>query len=105
MAARLLDGAEIVVVDVDHGVGVVRRRPNRHPLPPLWLERLRSPALAHPVDGVDWAGFDAHKAELMRLVTVAQFRDWLDEEESESERESEQGGGTEAAGVAEGGGR
>jgi len=37
---RLQDGIEIVVADIDYGVGIIRRRLNKHRLPLYWENRL-----------------------------------------------------------------
>jgi hypothetical protein len=36
VALRVINELEIVVVDIDHGVGVIRKRPNTHRLPSEW---------------------------------------------------------------------
>ncbi len=83
VALRLRSDLEIVVIDVDHGLGVVRRRVNSRPLSPHWQAALQGAGSSqHPVDGVSWDLFAANKDAIMGLVTVAQFRAWLDEEHS-----------------------
>jgi hypothetical protein len=67
---------EVVTIDVDHGVGVVRKRPNRHPLP-MELQAKLVAAGDRPLDAFTYAQLEDHRDELLRLVTVAEFREWL----------------------------
>jgi hypothetical protein len=78
---RTFEDIEIVTVDVDHGVAVVRRRPNLHPLPtPLLEQLLRS---EDPLEAFTYAELIQHRESLLRLVSVAEFRAWLNEEQQE----------------------
>jgi hypothetical protein len=72
---RLLDNVEIVVVDIDHGVGVARRLPNSHRLPVEWEMRL----VGNPVKELSYADLADNRELLLRLKTVAEMRSWLDE--------------------------
>lgn len=77
LSLRLRSDLEIVIIDVDHGMGVVRRRPNLHPLPAEFAERLR--AAENVLEAFTYQDLDAHREEFLRLVSVAEYRDWLAE--------------------------
>jgi hypothetical protein len=68
---------DMVVVDVDHGVGVLRRGENRHPLSSQWQELLG----ASPLSMLQWEHLKNHRDELLTLVTVDEFVDWLEEQQ------------------------
>ena len=74
---RLMEGVEIVIVDVDHGVGVVRRRRNKHRMRP----ELEKEVAKKGFDGMDWDFLQRERNELLRLVTLEGLKSWLDEEE------------------------
>jgi len=74
---RLQDGLEVVIADVDYGVGIVRRKFNRHRLPPEWEARL----VSEGVDSLQWSDLEAHRETLLRLMTMEQVRAWLDEKD------------------------
>jgi hypothetical protein len=65
---------DMVVVDVDHGVGVLRKGENRHPLSSQWQEFLG----ASPLSMLRWEHLKNHREELLTLVTMSGFRKWLD---------------------------
>jgi SAM-dependent methyltransferase len=73
---------EAITIDVDHGVGVVRRRPNLHPLPSGLLQKVTS--AANPLDAFTYADLEQSREELLRLMTVAGFREWLQDENTAS---------------------
>lgn len=75
VAMRLLENVEIIVVDIDHGVGIARRIPNNHRLPLNWEMRL----VGNPVKELSYAELAANRELLLRLKTVAEMREWLDE--------------------------
>ena len=75
---RNADDVEVVTVDVDHGVAVLRRRPNLHPLPALLQLKLLAPAPGvSMLDALSYQDLDNYRAEVLRLVTVAEFRQWM----------------------------
>jgi hypothetical protein len=76
IASRLFDGVEIVVGDFDHGVGIMRRRRNHHPLPSHWVNRI----LHNPLDSLTFNDLAVNRDTLLRLMTIQEVRDWLDEE-------------------------
>lgn len=78
-ALRTRPDLEVVTIDVDHGVGVVRRRPNRHLLPLGLLQKAQASA-ADPLSAFTYVDLEQHREELLRLMTVADFRAWLAEE-------------------------
>ena len=76
---RLWSFVEVVVVDADHGIGVIRRRRNNHPLSQHWQERLIAPS--SPSHALSNSDLRQHRSELIRLVTVQGMLDWLAEED------------------------
>ena len=74
---RMQDGLEVITIDIDHGVTVIRRKPNMHRLPPDLERRV---LLSSSLETFTFEEFDmTHRNTLLRLVTVEEFRDWLDE--------------------------
>jgi hypothetical protein len=76
---RGMPDIEVVTIDVDHGVGVVRRRANQHPLPPA-LQQQAARYAHNPLEAFTYAELRANRKDLLRLVSVSEFRAWLDEE-------------------------
>ena len=77
IALRLLPNIESIVVDVDHGVGVLRKRENKHPLSQDWIDFLS----VSPLSMLNYELFREKKLELLRFMTVKDMEKWLDEEE------------------------
>jgi predicted O-methyltransferase YrrM len=98
VALRLLHPSDIdvIVVDIDHGVGVVRRRPNTHPFPQEWTERLLANATELESSNIEDVGFvrrpeyvksvialltNEHfhlfRTQLLPLCSVDEMLDWL----------------------------
>jgi hypothetical protein len=67
---------EVVTVDIDHGVAVVQRRRNLHPLPDE-LQRKLDLHRDKPLEAFTYDDLRQHRAALLRLVSVAEFRAWL----------------------------
>jgi hypothetical protein len=83
VAMRLLSDYEIVIVDIDLGCGVIRKRPNTHPLPAEWHQQfLQIGALPnqtlHGPHSLPYQDFDRHREVFYRLVTFLQMRVWLE---------------------------
>ena len=76
---RGLEDVEFVTIDIDHGVGVLRVRENRHPLPELLQQQLDM-AANYPLEAFTYNDLDNHREDLLRLVSISEFRAWLDEE-------------------------
>jgi hypothetical protein len=76
VALRLLGYIDLVVVDVDHGVGVLRRRPNRNPLTAEWIQLLGP----DPISALTTDHLRNHRRELLPLVSMNGLQRWLDEE-------------------------
>lgn len=74
---RLLPDYEIVIIDIDHGVGVVRKRPNRHLLPPEIEQRLLSAENA--LEAFTYQDLDTHRNIFLRLMSIVEYREWLEE--------------------------
>lgn len=75
IAYRLKSDIEIVIVDVDTGVGVIRRRPNEHPLSDYWREFLG----VNPLSMLKFSDFAKHKSDLFRLISIGELENWLDD--------------------------
>ena len=73
---RLVKDLEIVIVDIDHGVGVIRRRQNNHPLPDDLIDLLG----VSPISMLDNHIFRKRKHEMFRFMSIDQMLLWLDEE-------------------------
>jgi len=69
-----------VTIDFDMGVAVLRRRPNQHRLPMELETRLLLPNNGSAIDAFTFQEFDVLRDELIRLVSLREFREWLDEE-------------------------
>jgi SAM-dependent methyltransferase len=74
VSTRLQDGLEIVIVDVDQGVGLIRRRLNRHRMD---IE-LESKILEDGIDKLDYSFLRAERERVLRLITLSEMREWLD---------------------------
>ena len=76
VAMRLRSDVEIVVVDVDHGVGVIRKRTNRHQLPKYWQDYLNFGAISM----LTYEDLEDNRETLLRLISMKELREWFDEE-------------------------
>ena len=74
---RLQDGLEIIVVDIDQGVGLIRRRRNNNRMK-MSLENI---LLENGMDALTWNLLKSERENLLRLVTLDQMRKWLDDNE------------------------
>jgi hypothetical protein len=70
---------EVVTIDIDHGVAVLRRRANLHPLP-MELRQQVARYAHDPLEAFTFAEMLANKMAILRLVSVAEFRAWLSED-------------------------
>lgn len=83
VAMRLASDYEIVIVDIDLGCGVIRKKPNTHPLPAEWhqlflqMGTLPNGTLPGP-HSLSYQDFDRHRDDFYRLVTLLQMRVWLE---------------------------
>lgn len=72
---RLLPDVEVIIIDIDHGIGVLRRRPNQHRLPEEFEQKL---ALAeNKLEVFSYMDLELHRNILLRLMSVVEFRAWL----------------------------
>ena len=84
IAIQLIQELELVVGDFDHGVGILRRRPNQHPLPKEWADRVFAHMAANPspesfLESISFAEFSQNREVLYRMMTVAEVKAWLEE--------------------------
>ena len=77
---RLQDGLELVIIDIDHGVAVLRRQLNRHRMPVDIESRVQGGG----IDNLDWKFLQTERENVLRLVTMNEMRAWLDEGDSRS---------------------
>ena len=75
---RLQDGLELVIIDIDQGVGILRRQLNRHRL----NIDVENRVLAEGIDYLDWSFLQLERENVLRLVTMSEMRGWLDEGDS-----------------------
>lgn len=75
VALRLRPDIEIVMVDVCYGFGVIKRRENKHPLPPEWIAHLD----VNPISMLSYDLYEQHKHTLHRFMTLSDVRQWLNE--------------------------
>jgi hypothetical protein len=83
VAMRLVSDYEIIVVDIDHGCGVIRKRPNVHLLPENWHQALLQlgtlPGQTLPgAHSLSYEDFDIHREILFRLMSLVEMREWLE---------------------------
>jgi hypothetical protein len=71
--------AEIVIIDIDYGVGVLRLRENKHPLSEDWRDFLG----VNPISMLEFRHISQNREDLHRLVSLSEFRSWLDEEQDQ----------------------
>jgi hypothetical protein len=90
VAMRLTRDYEMVIVDIDHGCGVIRKRRNRHGLPKDLAEAvlragdgggLSSSELV--TEGLVYEDLERYREDFLRLMSLVQMREWLEEKESE----------------------
>jgi hypothetical protein len=94
VALRVINELEIVVVDIDHGVGVIRKRPNTHRLPSEWETRLLLAGgwdIMHEdgdmmpfIEEISYQELDANREVLLRLMSMNGLRRWLHEDSPEN---------------------
>ena len=80
VALRLRSDLDIVTVDVDEGIGAIRRVPpsaaqvSRHvPLSEEWKTKLGS----FPIHNLNYSHLESNRVELLNLVTRTEFLQWL----------------------------
>jgi hypothetical protein len=87
VAMRVARYYEIVVVDIDHGCAVIRRRKNAHPLPEEFLKKFREydtlpgGSTLPATHSLTYEDFDRHRLVFYRLMTLVEMREWLEEKE------------------------
>lgn len=87
VALRLVEGVELVVADLDHGVGVLTRRVNKHRLSPKWEAHISGytgiqdtdPNGLLFLDALSFEEFDLNREDLLRLVTFRDLRLWIED--------------------------
>ena len=76
LALRMRDDLDMVVVDVDQGVGVIRRVAGKH-----IKSTSQDWAMERGLDiihNISYQEFDEYREVLLTLVTMAEFRMWLE---------------------------
>jgi hypothetical protein len=86
VALRVINELEIVVVDIDHGVGVIRKRPNTHRLPSEWemilllaggWDIMHGDGDMPLIEEISYQELDANREVLLRLMSMNGLRRWL----------------------------
>jgi len=77
-ALRLQDGIEIITVDVDQGVAVLKRRHNCNRLPIKWEMKIIEEGV---INALTYEDLVAHRDVFLRLVSLSEMRKWLDSDE------------------------
>jgi SAM-dependent methyltransferase len=72
VAMRMMPDADLVTIDVDNGITVVRRRKNEHQLSDRWRDFLS----VNPISMLNFQHLKDHREELLPLVSVEEFRTW-----------------------------
>ena len=79
VAARLMSDIEVIIVDIDQGVGVIRRRDNKHPLNSHW-QQLGGGDPWKLINLLSNRHFREDKSSLIRLMPIDEMLRWIDEE-------------------------
>jgi hypothetical protein len=84
VAMRLLPDYEIIVVDIDGGCGIIRKRLNTHQLPESWHRALvqMGPLPEKTLPGthsLSLNDFEMKRETLYRFVSLVEMREWLEE--------------------------
>ena len=99
MTLRLSPMLEIVIVDADFGIGVVRRRRNENLLPDWWTQFLvgsfddcnlkpeddsqtecKPDDSIHPIDRLQYHHLIDDRDTILRLMSIEQMEDWVEAE-------------------------
>jgi hypothetical protein len=81
---RLQDGLEIVTIDINHGVSVIRRRKNENRLPVELEKKILLPENGNALEAITFEDFDKYYRDtILRLVCLQEFKIWIDQEENE----------------------
>jgi hypothetical protein len=107
---RIQDGLEIVTVDIDLGVSVIRRKPNHHRLPMSIEHKILLPSQcyigqndeinyktcqenmgkgAQGIYAFAYQDLIEYRELLLRLISLAEFKEWLDEEQNDDSIQSQ----------------
>lgn len=85
MVLRQVIDLDLVVIDVDHGVGVLRVTPNTHILAsgsPLLTALQQAP---DPLHAFSYQDLETHRPEILPLVSMLGFRVWLARQQMQDE--------------------
>jgi hypothetical protein len=75
----------MVIVDIDHGCGVIRKRRNRHGLAKDLAEAVLRAGDGAGLSSSELEDLERYREDLLRLMSLVQMREWLEEKESESQ--------------------
>lgn len=77
MVLRQMLDLDLVIVDVDHGVGVLRVTPNTRLLPPSSPLLQTMNTAEDPLQAFSYEDLDEHREEMLPLVSMLGLRLWL----------------------------
>jgi hypothetical protein len=101
IAMRFTQDYDIVVVDIDHGCGIIRKRTNHHRLSVVLEDAVLSSSSGISelvTEGLVYEDLEKYREDFFRLMSLVEMREWL-EEKKEVEREAEGSGERQASGV------
>eukprot|EP01038_Epipyxis_sp_PR26KG_P011930 gene11930-15965_t len=75
VAYRLQSDLDIVTIDIDTGIAVIRRQLNTQPLSKNWKDFLGF----SPLSMLQYSHLKANREEFLRLKSIAEFVEWLNE--------------------------
>ena len=75
--------AEVVTIDADNGIAVVRKRQNRHLLSSDWQQVL---SIKDPMSILTMKQLQENREHLLRLMSWDEFRTWIQQSAAEDSR-------------------
>jgi hypothetical protein len=84
LALRLIPDLDFVIGDFDHGIGILRKKPNSAPLPKEWEDQIQTHMIENPfpetfLNALSFDEFHENREVLQRLMTIAEVRAWLEQ--------------------------
>ena len=73
VALRLRDDLDIITIDTDHGIGVIRKGTPNTKLSEYWRTVLNP----YPIPFLNYTHLEQHRTELLNLKTIREFKKWF----------------------------